>query len=297
MTALNLLSSLPKTRPVDARRMTSNKRPFSPLLEAGELAGMLDDPDIRVCDIRWYLADPERGRAEYLDSHIPGAVFVDLDTHLSARKGPGRHPLPDPVRFSATLGRLGIRPHTTVVAYDSAGGAIAARMWWMLRQLGHPRVFVLDGGWSTWVANGHRVERGAVDPDPGPYPVLMRSWPGAVSLEEIRTGSHMVLVDARAEERYSGAVENVDARPGHIPGAVNLPHTGNLDDGGRHLPPALLAQRFAHVGRRPVVYCGSGVTACANILAMELAGVRKARLYPGSWSEWAAHPELPAEQG
>lgn len=268
-----------------------------PLISVEDLADVLGRDDLRICDVRWYLGESDRGRAEYATSHVPGAVFVDLDSHLCARRGPGRHPLPDPVRFAATLGRLGIEPDTHVVAYDASGGAIAARLWWMLRRLGHRRVQVLDGGWQRWTAEGLPTSSEIAEPRPVAYPVLMSSWPTTVDADQIRVGGPQVLIDARAAERYRGDVELVDARPGHIPGAVNLPHTGNLGPDGRHLPPELLAARFAGVGDEPIAYCGSGVTACANILAMEIAGVAGPRLYPGSWSDWASRPELPAMLG
>lgn len=277
--------------------MSRDEQPDTPLISVAGLADLIETGEVRVCDVRWYLSDASRGRSEYLEAHIPGAVFVDLDTQLSARKGPGRHPLPDPVRFAATLGRLGIGPSTPVVAYDSAGGAIAARMWWMLRRLGHSAVWVLDGGWQAWVESGRPTASHDVEVEPRPYPVLMKHWPTTITAAEITAGEDLILIDARAAERYTGEVENVDARPGHIPGAINIPHAGNLGGDGRHLPPEVLAERFAGVGPEPIAYCGSGVTACANILAMELAGIRGARLYPGSWSDWAADPELPAELG
>jgi thiosulfate/3-mercaptopyruvate sulfurtransferase len=260
-----------------------------------ELARVLEEPDLRICDVRWYLGEPKRGRAEYGEGHIPGAVFVDLDTMLAARRGPGRHPLPHPVRFAATLGRLGIAPETRVIAYDTSGGSIAARMWWMLRQLGHVPVAVLDGGLTAWLATGLPLDTHVPAPPPVPYPVLMSAWPDAVDLDELRS-TDATLVDARAAERYRGDTEPVDPRPGHIPGAINLPHTGNLGADGRHLSPAELAERFDGI-EAPIVYCGSGVTACADILAMELAGMTGARLYPGSWSDWSSSPDLPARLG
>jgi thiosulfate/3-mercaptopyruvate sulfurtransferase len=277
--------------------MSPNHSALGPLIAPVELVAMLDQPSTRVCDVRWYLADPQRGEAEYLDGHIPGAVFVDLDTRLSARRGGGRHPLPDPIRFAATLGRLGISPESRVVVYDSAGGAIAARMWWMLRKLGHRHVAVLDGGWQAWHEEGHPIERDVDEPAPVSYPVLMSSWPDIVGMDEIVGAEHGTVVDARAPERYSGEVENVDARPGHIPGAINLPHTGNLRADGRYRSRPELAERFRDLGERPIMYCGSGVTACANLLAMEIAGLDEGMLYPGSWSEWADDPGLPAELG
>lgn len=267
------------------------------LVSVERLAELLGAPDLRVFDTRWYLGDPDRGLSEYQTSHIPGAVFVDLETQLTGRRGPGRHPLPDPVRFAATLGRIGVDPESRVVVYDSSGGAIAARMWWMLRALGHRSVGVLDGGWQTWLAAGLPVDDAIVPPKPVAYPVLMSAWPRTVNSAEIQAGGSHTLIDARAAERYRGEVEPIDARPGHIPGAINLPHTGNLAPNGTHLPAEVLAERFAGVGSDPVVYCGSGVTACANILAMEVAGILDARLYPGSWSDWASQPALPATLG
>jgi thiosulfate/3-mercaptopyruvate sulfurtransferase len=264
-------------------------------MSADLLASLIDDPRLRLCDVRWYLGAPGRGEEEYRSGHIPGATFVDLETMLCARRGPGRHPLPTPIRFAATLGRLGISPDHAVVAYDSSGGAIAARLWWMLGQLGHRDFAVLDGGVQAWVGAGHALTTEIRPIQPIAYNVLMSGWPGAVTLDQVAGDRHAVIVDARAPERYRGEVEPVDARPGHIPGAVNLPHAGNLGPDGRHLPIADLAQRFAGLGDGPIMYCGSGVTACANLLAMEAAGIAGGRLYDGSWSDWASHPELPAE--
>jgi len=265
-----------------------------PLVSVAELA---TSSHPRVFDTRWYLADHDRGRAEYARGHIPGAVFVDLETQLSARRGPGRHPLPSPVRFAATLGRLGVTPESSVVVYDDAGGAIAARMWWMMRALGHMDVRVLDGGYQAWTAAGHAVSTDSPTVEPVPYPVLMSDWPLTVTADEVAAGGRVTLVDARAPERYRGDTEPVDARAGHIPGAVNVPHAANLDPNGLHLPRDVLADRYAGIGPDPIVYCGSGVTACADILAMETVGITGVRLYPGSWSDWSSDPERPVATG
>jgi thiosulfate/3-mercaptopyruvate sulfurtransferase len=270
----------------------------TPLIDAEELRARLGDPGLRVCDVRWYLADPGQGAREYSEGHIPGARFVDLETVLSGARGPGRHPLPDPVRFAASLGRLGIAIDDAVVAYDSTGGATAARLWWMLRALGHDDVRVLDGGLAAWGAAGGELTDRVPEIAPTPYPVLMSSWPGAVSIHTVRDElGRTTLVDARAAERFEGRYEPIDPRAGHIPGAVSRPHTGNLGPDGRHLPPDRLLDRYADVGDEPIVYCGSGVTACADLLAMEVAGITDGRLYEGSWSDWSSHDELPIEGG
>ncbi len=265
-----------------------------PLISPADLARRLES--VRVCDVRWYLGEPARGRIEYTRAHVPGAVFVDLDTDLSAPPTEGRHPLPDPGTFGATLGRLGIDPDTPVVAYDDAGGAIAARLWWMLRAFGHRRIQVLDGGWTGWIRAGHPVTETVPGPTGvDPYPAPDR-WPGVVGRDEVVAAlGSAALIDARAPERYRGEIEPVDARAGHIPGAVNLPHAGNLDPNGHHLDASSLAARFADVPPDPIVYCGSGVTACHDLLAMAVAGREDGLLYPGSWSDWAAHDRLPIE--
>jgi thiosulfate/3-mercaptopyruvate sulfurtransferase len=268
----------------------------SPLISVDELAGRLDDAQVVVCDVRWYLADPGQGRREYERDHIPGAVFVDLDTVLTSTEGPGRHPLPSPADFVLRLGELGISPEQAVVAYDSSGGSIAARLWWMLRQIGHHDARVLDGAYQAWIAAGHPTSPDPTRPAPRDYPAVTAEWSAAVDLATVRREmSSTTLVDARAGERYRGENEPIDARPGHIPGAINLPHAANLGADGRHLSPLRLRERYAQVADGAIVYCGSGVTACADLLAMEVAGLPPGRLYEGSWSEWAAQPELPAE--
>jgi len=262
---------------------------FGPLIDAGWVAAHIDHDGLRVVDCRWYLGEPERGPAAYRESHIRGAVYMDLDADLSAPEGPGRHPLPALDVFLATLGRCGISPGTTVVAYDDRGGAVAARLWWMLRDLNHERVAVLDGGLNGWPAE--LEEGGVVEPEPAVYRARAAHMP-RVGLDQLRRyGAEMTLFDARAGERYRGETEPVDPVAGHIPTARSAPVTENLRPDMRFKSPADLAARFSALGAAagaPVVtYCGSGVTACHNILAMELAGVGTATLYPGSWSDWS----------
>jgi thiosulfate/3-mercaptopyruvate sulfurtransferase len=268
-----------------------------PLISCDDLADRLEDPGVRICDVRWYLADHDQGRREYAAGHLPGAVFVDVETVLTAPEGPGRHPLPHPAEFTAALGRLGITPNTEVLAYDDSGGSIAARLWWMLRSIGHTGVRVLDGGYAAWIAAGHPVTNQIPEFPETTYPPVA-AWTGAVDAEQVALAiGHRPIVDARAAERYRGEIEPIDPRAGHIPTAVNLPHLDNLAPDGHHLPPATLRRRFAAVGDRPIVYCGSGVTACHDLLAMAVAGIDGAILYEGSWSDWCSDPERPMATG
>jgi thiosulfate/3-mercaptopyruvate sulfurtransferase len=260
-----------------------------PLITAADLADRLGE--FHVYDIRWSLADPDHGRDAFLRGHVPGAVFVDLDRDLAAAPSiDGRHPLPDPATFAATLGRLGLTPADPVVVYDDSGGSVAARMWWMLISIGHTEVLVLDGGFQAWLGSGRAVEIGDRIPEEATYPVP-DGYTGVVGWNELEG---RVLIDARAPERYRGEVEPVDPKAGHIPGAVNVPYTGNLDDSGRFLDPETLAKRFEGAGPKPVVYCGSGVNACHLALAMAVAGMEAPDLYAGSFSEWARR-DLPVE--
>lgn len=256
--------------------------------------------EVALFDIRWDLGDPAAGRERYLSGHIPGAVFVDLETDLCAPEGPGRHPLPDPGAFAVTLGGLGVGPSTPVVVYDDCGGGVAARLWWMLRAIGHrATVRLLDGGWQAWADAGYEVATGPVEPAPVRYPAPARGFAGTIDREGVRLAPGHLLLDGRRPERYRGETEPVDPRPGHIPGAVNLPWEANLEADGSLRDAGELRRRFQALGadRRPVVVaCGSGVTACHLALAMELAGLPRPLLYPGSYSDWS-RSDLPVVTG
>ena len=274
-----------------------------PLVDADWLAARLDDPHVVVADVRWYL-DGRSGRDAYERGHVPGAVFVDLDTVLAAdpATGAGRHPLPDPGVFAGALGRLGIGEDVAVVAYDDAGRATAARLWWMLRVVGQEAA-VLDGGLETWrggLEAGAGPDRRTVARTPVPWPAQRLADDDEVAAISEGRVAGVRLLDARAVERYKGEVEPVDARAGHIPGAVNAPSAENLDpDTGRFRPSEELRVRYAGLLGEPpqeaVAYCGSGVTACHTLLALEVAGLPAGRLYAGSWSAWSARADRPVE--
>jgi thiosulfate/3-mercaptopyruvate sulfurtransferase len=266
----------------------------SPLIDATELAGLLADDACTVLDVRYQMGGPS-GYDEYARGHIPGAAYVDLDTALAAPPGPrGRHPLPDVDVFEEAMRAAGVSGDRPVVVYDDWAGRSAARCWWLLRWAGHPDVRVLDGGLSAWTG-----ELSTADPDPTPGDFVAK--PGQLPVVEVGDVLDLardhVLVDARAPERFRGEVEPVDPVAGHIPGAVNVPTGANLADGGRFKDPAALKEVYASVGSDEVAaYCGSGVTAAHDVLAMAVAGI-DAALYPGSWSEWVADPERPVETG
>jgi thiosulfate/3-mercaptopyruvate sulfurtransferase len=272
------------------------------LISADELIRRHDDPALRVVDVRYELADRPAGRRAYAAGHIPGAVFLDLHEDLAGPTGPhgGRHPLPDAATFAATLEAAGIGDQHEVVAVDADSGMFAARLWWMLRQLGHDRARVLDGGLAAYRAAGGPLTRelpahppAVFTPRPDPSQLVDRDDVLARLGEPGR-----VLVDARAGERYRGELEPIDARAGHIPGAINLPFGGNLS-GGRFLDREALRRRFASLvgAGEVVVYCGSGVTACHDILAMAEAGLPVPRLYAGSWSDWSSYDDAPIATG
>jgi thiosulfate/3-mercaptopyruvate sulfurtransferase len=260
------------------------------LISGDELAARLRE--VRVVDVRWYLQRPGEGRAAYVAGHLPGAVHLDIDTDLAdpASAENGRHPLPSPERFAATLARAGIGAGTPVVAYDDAGGSIAARLWWLLHVLDEP-VAVLDGGLAAWPGELTR-EVPAFPPvqrAPSPWPVDRFR-----SADDLAAGG-AVLLDARTAARYEHGDPAIDPRRGHIPGARSAPWQDNLDQHGRFRPPAVLRERY---GDGPfVAYCGSGVTACHDLLALHLTGAAELALYPGSWSQWGADPSRPAETG
>jgi thiosulfate/3-mercaptopyruvate sulfurtransferase len=261
------------------------------LISVEQLAQRIDDPAIRIVDIRWYLGRPGDGRAAYDAGHLPGAIFVDLDTDLRAPDGPGRHPLPDPAVFAARMGALGIGSDHQVVAYDDVGGGIAARLWWMLDDLGHGSASVLDGGFAAWVAGGHPVEM-AEPAWPATSLRVRERWTKVIDREAVRSRlGDVVLLDARGAPRYRGEVEPIDPVAGHIPTARNAPTDGNLGPDGRFLAAGDLRIRYEALGadgsQEVVTSCGSGVTACHVALAMRLAGLTAPTLYAGSWSDWS----------
>jgi thiosulfate/3-mercaptopyruvate sulfurtransferase len=262
-----------------------------PLITVTQLAASPER--YRICDVRWDLTDPAIGRATYEAGHIPGAVFVDLDEDLAGPAGAqGRHPLPPLTDFAATLGRLGITPQTRVVAYDDAGGRLAARLWWMLRAIGHGQAQVLDGGYQAWVDEGCDIGIGNLTPDPANYPVPS-SFSGVAGPDRLLDRS---VIDARSPDRYRGDHEPVDPKAGHIPGAHNVPTSENLDENGRFLDPVALAELYSQFRDDVVVSCGSGVTACHDALAMVVAGREMPDVYVGSFSEWS-RLDLPVVTG
>ena len=271
----------------------------SPLVSAADLHAVLGR--VRVLDVRWRLDRPD-GRPDYLAGHLPGAVYVDLDTELADHSRPateGRHPLPSPAALQLSARRWGLRDGDIVVVYDDLGGQSAARAWWMLRDAGVD-VRLLDGGLAAWRDAGYGLETGDVTPRPGDV-TLRRGLMPVLDLDDAAAFPEIgTLLDARAGERYRGEVEPVDPRSGHIPGAVSAPTAGNLDADGRFLSPEALRARFHDLGvdaGAPVAaYCGSGVTAAHEVLALELAGFRAA-LVPGSWSAWSQHPDRPVATG
>lgn len=284
-------------QPIHARRM-------DPIVTVPELI------DLRERGV--VIVDARRSRDAFLASHLAGARFVDLDRelagHVASASDGGRHPLPSPEAFAKTLSRLGVTPERTVVVYDDQGGAISAsRLWWMLRAYGHDRVAVLDGGWRAITEAASRgelqLETGEVSDATTQHPV--RAWRGATAdraeVDRARVDPSSLVIDVRAADRFRGENETMDPVAGHIPGAINAPYaTTNLDAEGRYLDASTLADRYRKLlhGRaieRTIVHCGSGVTACHTLLALERAGLHGAKLYVGSWSEWCRRPELPRE--
>lgn len=286
-----------------------------PLISAASLARRIDQPGVRVVDVRWVLGQPGAGRRAYDTGHLPGAIFLDLDGDLALAPGPGRagrHPLPPPAEFGARLARAGIGSDDLVVAYDDVGGWVAARLWWMLDDLGHRGgAAVLDGGMGAWVANGGGLSIAVATPPAEPARLeLADRWTRVIERDALleRLGD-VVLLDGRGAPRYRGEVEPIDAYPGHIPTAVNAPTDGNLvEPGGLFRPAPELRARFealadaavdagaAVAGAAVVTSCGSGVSACHASLAMRIAGLPDPILYVGSYSDWSAAGE-PAAVG
>ncbi|MBA1148941.1 sulfurtransferase [Ectothiorhodospiraceae bacterium WFHF3C12] len=277
---------------------------FHDLIDVDDLAARIDAPDWVVVDCRFDLADPAAGEARYREGRLPGARYAHLDRDLSAPPGPadGRHPLPAPAELAATLRGWGVSTDTQIVAYDDAGGAFAARLWWLCRWLGHDAVAVLDGGVQAWVDAELALTRDAPEPRAGdftgnPRPALVAT---ADELAREVPTEGILLLDARSPERFRGEAEPIDPVAGHVPGAVNRPHTANLDGDGRFAAAQDLREDYGGLldGRSPhdvVVMCGSGVTACHDLLAMHRAGLTDARLFPGSWSEWIRDPVRPTD--
>ena len=277
---------------------------YTTLIDVADLAQNLDNPEWRIFDCRCSPSDPAVGEKRYREGHIRGARHADLDRVLAAPAGTdtGRHPLPDPDAFSAWLAGQGVGNPIQVIAYDDAGGAFAARLWWMLRWVGHDAVAVLDGGLQAWQSAGRKLDTGS-GPAPEPrefnrQPALVAAVNGTEVADIVKGERPGHLVDARTSERFAGRREPIDAVAGHIPGAVNRPFAANLDASGHFIPAEKLRERFIAIAGDPsriVHYCGSGVTACHNVLAMEHAGLSGSRLYPGSWSEWITNPRHPVD--
>lgn len=275
---------------------------FDTLIQADELLGNFRRPDWLVLDVRHDLLRPEAGIEAWRSGHIPGSIHVSLDDILSGSKTGtnGRHPLPDRSALAAFLSSLGVGSKTQVVACDAHGGMFAARAWWLLRWLGHEAVAVLDGGIPAWIGGGGDVVTDAPTPRPAGNLVLRESLCSTVTADDILptlgTGD-LLIVDARSPDRYRGENETLDPVGGHIPGAKNRFYRDNLLPDGRFKPAHELRKEWEAVLQRParraVMQCGSGVTACHNLLALEIAGLEGASLYPGSWSEWCSNPRRP----
>ena len=279
---------------------------YTTLIDAETLAGHLNS-SWRVFDCRFALGDPSAGERAYAAGHIPGAHYLHLDRDLASAvtAASGRHPLPEPKTLAAKLAAVGVGAGTQVVAYDDAAGAFAARLWWLLRWLGHPQVAVLDGGWKLWLREARPVSHEQpASAAPGDFRARPddRMWLSSERVRQRAGAGIGRLLDARAAERFRGEQEPIDAVAGHVPGAVNLPYLGNISGDGRFKSAEALRTRFmaALDGAAPaetVCMCGSGVTACHNLLAMEVVGLSGGRLYAGSWSEWIRDPSRPVARG
>lgn len=276
------------------------------LISADTLCRKLDDPKCLLFDCRFDLADPDKGAGDYAQSHIPGAIYAHLDHHLSSRitEQSGRHPMPDIQMLVGWLASCGLRDDMQVVVYDDAGGAMAARLWWLLKCLGHDAVALLDGGWQAWLAAGYAVDAHLPEPQASLYhsefnPHCIASTESV--LRNLRT-PHYALIDVRADFRFRGEQEPIDPVAGHIPGAINIPLTENLDADGFFKSADALKALYADVlaqfpPEQQVYMCGSGVTACHSVLAMEMISGQRPRVYAGSWSEWIRDDQRPVATG
>jgi thiosulfate/3-mercaptopyruvate sulfurtransferase len=274
-----------------------SSRSFGPLVQAEWLRDHLDD-DLRMIDVRWYPTG-RPGREAYLEGHIPGGVYVDLDSEVTGVGGPGRHPLPTREQFERAMRKAGVSRGSRVVVYDDSGGSIAARIRFLLRLFGHDEVAVLDGGLAAW---GEPLSKETAGPAEGDFKAAEPAKGETLDFEQVSARPpEWLLIDARAPERYEGKHEPLDPQAGHIPGAVNACWAENLGPGGRFLPSSELRKRYEERGaddsKEIVVYCGSGVTACHDLLALELAGFSNTKLYAGSWSDWSSRPEAPIATG
>jgi thiosulfate/3-mercaptopyruvate sulfurtransferase len=275
------------------------------LIDAAELAACLPDRNLLVVDCRADLLDYDWGLRQYATGHIPGAVHASLNGDLSGPAGPGtgRHPLPSPQQFAATLARWGVTPQTRVIAYDQGPGPYAARLWWLLRARGHNAVQVLNGGWAAWIAAGLPLQTAAATRSASVVtPVDFADWVDADQIQAALGAGSALVVDARGADRYAGQNETIDPVAGHIPGAVNQPFTTNLGADGRFKPAAMLREQWlGRLGQfepaQLIASCGSGITACHNLLALSQAGLDGGRLYAGSWSHWIRDPQRPIATG
>lgn len=281
---------------------------YTTLISVTELQKHLDDPAFVILDCRGELTDPHAGAAAFAVGHLPGAQHADPDVHLSD-KSPGkdgafrgRHPLPRPENFIQTLRHWGVHPHSQVVVYDGHGGMFASRVWWMLRWVGHAAVALLDGGLPAWQAAGGAVTTKVTTKPPGSI-TLQAALVRTVSAEDVLANldtKQSIVLDARANDRFRGENETIDPVAGHIPGARNRMFKDNLQADGRFKPAEALRAEFSALIRSPestIAQCGSGISACHNLLAMEIAGLSGAALYPGSWSEWSSDPSRPVATG
>jgi thiosulfate/3-mercaptopyruvate sulfurtransferase len=277
------------------------------LVSCDWLARHASDTYVRIVDVRWSLIEKGKGRNAYREAHVPGAVFLDVDTDLAAPRGqgPGRHPLPAAEPFAAAMSRAGIGADTHVVAYDFGDGSTAARVWWLLRYYGHEWASVLDGGMARWIAEGRPVESHEPSFPPSMFEAVPRPemLADAAAIERLRKDPRGLVIDVRMSERYEGRTEPIDPVAGHVPGARNRPYPTNVGSPAdpRFLPPDELRAAFERLGagraERIACYCGSGVNACQTVFALELAGFPNALLYEGSWSDWCSVPARPVATG
>ncbi len=288
------------------RRVKLGFMQFTTLIGVESLQELLGGPHLVLVDCRFDLMDPAAGRRAYATGHIPGARYADLNRDLSAPVGAltGRHPLPDPQAFAGWLGSIGIDNDSQVIAYDEGNGSIAARLWWMLRWVGHEAVAVLDGGFKAWNAGGGALQTQPANPEPRYFSPRVRADAvlNAADVNALLLSARGLLIDARAQERFAGEIEPIDPVAGHIPGAVNHPFSQNLAADGHFLPAGELKHRWLErlAGKDPknlAAMCGSGVTACHDLLSLEIAGLSGGKLYAGSWSEWIRDPRRPTARG